>query len=203
MSVYTVTFVIKTTWEIGKTWELRTATPVPRPIQCIELDLRNKTTSEFRIVFHSPLGVTNSHVTLYKYYCQLRERILSGLWNIKGTPKKMPSIPETFNIFREPNVQQSAITLVPTITHLFGYVTLVTSTQTLYDVLNSLSLWGDPRSDEVFAYLWYIYINLFVYGMYTDPFTTARIYKWLLIYTYSKGPGDWDKSPNPMMRQDL
>ncbi len=35
-------------WEIGPTWELRTATPVPRPIQYTEMDLRNKTTSELR-----------------------------------------------------------------------------------------------------------------------------------------------------------
>ncbi len=47
------------------TWELRAATPVPRPIQYIEIDLRNKTTSEFRTVFHSPLGVPNSQVPLY------------------------------------------------------------------------------------------------------------------------------------------
>ncbi len=56
--------VFKTTREIGTTWELRTATPVPRPIQDIETDLRNKTTSEFRTVFHSPLGDPNSQVSL-------------------------------------------------------------------------------------------------------------------------------------------
>ncbi len=61
----TVKLVFKTTWEIGTTWELRTAIPVPRPIQYIEIDLRNKTTPEFRTVFHSPLGVPNSQVPLY------------------------------------------------------------------------------------------------------------------------------------------
>ncbi len=44
----------------------RTATPVPRPIQYTEIDLRNKTTSELRTVFHSPLGVPNCQVPLYK-----------------------------------------------------------------------------------------------------------------------------------------
>ncbi len=61
----TVKPVFKTTWEIGTTWALRTATPVPRPIQDIETYLINKTTSELRTVFHSPLGVPNSHVPLY------------------------------------------------------------------------------------------------------------------------------------------
>ncbi len=37
----------------------------PSPIQYMEMDLRNKTTSEFRNVFHSPLGVPNSQVSLY------------------------------------------------------------------------------------------------------------------------------------------
>ncbi len=60
----TVKPVFKTTWEIGTTWELRTATSVPMPIQYREIDLRNKTTSEFRTVFHSPLGVPNSQVSL-------------------------------------------------------------------------------------------------------------------------------------------
>ena len=58
-SVYTVKPAFKTTWEIGTTWELRTATSVPRPIQYTEMDLENKNTSEFRTVFHSPLGVPN------------------------------------------------------------------------------------------------------------------------------------------------
>ncbi len=62
----TVKPVFKTTWEIGTTCELRTATAVPRPIQDIEeIDLRNKTTSESRTVFHSTLGVPNSKVPLY------------------------------------------------------------------------------------------------------------------------------------------
>ncbi len=61
----TVKPVFKATWEIGITWELRTATPVPRPFQYMEVDLRNKATSEFRTLFHSPLGIPNSQVSLY------------------------------------------------------------------------------------------------------------------------------------------
>ncbi len=64
----TMTPVFKTTWEIGITWKLRTVTPIPMPIQYIEMDLRNKTISEFRTVFRSPWGVPNSQVSLYKYY---------------------------------------------------------------------------------------------------------------------------------------
>ncbi len=45
-------------------WELRKTTSASKPIQYIEMDLRNKTTSEFRTVFHSPLGVPNSQVPL-------------------------------------------------------------------------------------------------------------------------------------------
>ncbi len=56
----TVKPAIKTTWEIGTPWELRTATSVPSCIHYVEMDLRNKTTSEFRTVFDSPLGVPNS-----------------------------------------------------------------------------------------------------------------------------------------------
>ncbi len=64
-TLYTVKPVFKTTWEIGTTWELRTTTSAPRPIQYTEMDLRNKTSSEFRTDFHSPLGVSNSYVPLY------------------------------------------------------------------------------------------------------------------------------------------
>ncbi len=42
MSLYTVKPVFKTTGEIGTTWELRTVTSVPRHIQYIQTDLRNK-----------------------------------------------------------------------------------------------------------------------------------------------------------------
>ncbi len=35
------------------------------PIQYTEMDLRNKTTSEFRTVIHIPVGVPNSQVSLY------------------------------------------------------------------------------------------------------------------------------------------
>ena len=63
-SLSTVKPIFKTIWEIGITWELRTATPIPRHIQYIEVDLRNKTTSKFRTVFHSPMGVPNS-----KFHC--------------------------------------------------------------------------------------------------------------------------------------
>ena len=46
--------VIKTTREIGTTWELRTATSDPRSIDYTEMDQRNKTTSEFRTVLTIP-----------------------------------------------------------------------------------------------------------------------------------------------------
>ena len=61
----TVKPVFKTTWEIGTTWEIRPSTSVPRSIHYIVMDLRNKTTSEFRTDFHSPLGVPISQVPLY------------------------------------------------------------------------------------------------------------------------------------------
>ncbi len=64
----TVKPVLKTTWEIGTTWELRTCTSVPRSIHYIVMDLRNKTTSEFRTDFHSPLGVPNSQRQLVMLY---------------------------------------------------------------------------------------------------------------------------------------
>ncbi len=54
-----------TTGQIGTTWELRTATRVPMRIRYTEMNLRNKTTSELRTVFHSPLDVPNSQVRLY------------------------------------------------------------------------------------------------------------------------------------------
>ena len=63
--IYTVKPIFKTTWAIGTAWGLRTAVSVPRSIQYIEMALRNKTTSEFRTVFDSPLGVPNSQVLLY------------------------------------------------------------------------------------------------------------------------------------------
>ncbi len=50
----TVKSVFKTTSEIGTIWELRAATSVPSPIQYTEMDLKNKTTSEFRTVFTVP-----------------------------------------------------------------------------------------------------------------------------------------------------
>ncbi len=56
----TVKPVFKTTWEIGTPWELRTAASVRNYIQYMGMDLRNKTTSEFRTLFPSPLGVPNS-----------------------------------------------------------------------------------------------------------------------------------------------
>ena len=65
---HTVKPVFKTTWEIGTTWQLRTSTGVPSPIQYMEMDLRNQTTSEFRIIFYSPLGVPNLQVSLYIFY---------------------------------------------------------------------------------------------------------------------------------------
>ncbi len=68
----TVKPVFKTTWEIGKTCELRTSTSVPRSIHFIEIDLRNKTTSEFRTAFDSPLDVLNFQVPLYFQELQTR-----------------------------------------------------------------------------------------------------------------------------------
>ncbi len=53
-------------WPLTDNNIIRTATSVPiyRSIHYIEMDLRNKTTSEFRTVFDSPLGVPNSQVIL-------------------------------------------------------------------------------------------------------------------------------------------
>ena len=45
-----------------------TTTPVPRPIQYKKMELRNKTTSELRTVFRSPLGIPNSQAPLYMYW---------------------------------------------------------------------------------------------------------------------------------------
>ena len=63
----TVKPVFKTTGErkIGTTWELRTATSVPRSIHHIEMDMKNKTTLQFMTVLDGPLGVPNSQVPLY------------------------------------------------------------------------------------------------------------------------------------------
>ncbi len=56
VNAYTVKPVFMTTWEIRTTWELRTATSVPRSIQYryVDMDLRNKATSEFRGVLTVP-----------------------------------------------------------------------------------------------------------------------------------------------------
>ncbi len=51
--VYSETCLYDHLRKIGTTWELRTATLVPRSIHYIEIDLRNKTISEFRTVFDS------------------------------------------------------------------------------------------------------------------------------------------------------
>ncbi len=64
ININTVKPVFTTTCEIGTTWELRTTTSVPQSIQYMEMDLTNKTTSEFRTVLDSPLGVPNSQVPL-------------------------------------------------------------------------------------------------------------------------------------------
>ncbi len=61
---YTVNSVFKTTCEIGKTWDLRPNTLVPRPNTLVSRPHGNEITSEFRTVFHSPLGVPNSQVSL-------------------------------------------------------------------------------------------------------------------------------------------
>ncbi len=70
---YTVKPVFNTTWEIGTPWELRTAISVPSRMQCVQMDLRNKTTSEFRTVSLSPFGVPNSQVPLYVGHCGGRD----------------------------------------------------------------------------------------------------------------------------------
>ena len=63
----TVKPVFKTIWEIGTTWELRTATSIPRSIlnHYTEMDLKNKTTPEFKTVCGSPLSVPTSEIPLY------------------------------------------------------------------------------------------------------------------------------------------
>ncbi len=61
---YTVKPAFKTTCEIRTTLESGPATSVPGPIHHMEMDLRNKNTSEFMIAFHSPLVVPNSQVPL-------------------------------------------------------------------------------------------------------------------------------------------
>ncbi len=66
LAVFTVRPVFKTTWKIRTTWELRSTTSVPIPIQyIIVMVLRNKTTTEVRTVFDSPLGVLTSQLLLY------------------------------------------------------------------------------------------------------------------------------------------
>ncbi len=47
-----------TTWDIRTAWQLRKlyCTSLPSPIQFMVTDLGYKTTSEFRTVFHRPLG---------------------------------------------------------------------------------------------------------------------------------------------------
>ncbi len=49
---------------MGTPWELRTATSVPRFIQYVEMNLRNKTNLGIQDSFDSPLGVPNSQVSL-------------------------------------------------------------------------------------------------------------------------------------------
>ncbi len=85
----TVKPVIKTTWEIGITWELRTATPVPRSIHYIEMNLRNKSTSEFRTDFHSPLGVPNSQVALYISCMPWHYYLITPIQNVQRRAAKL------------------------------------------------------------------------------------------------------------------
>ena len=68
---YTVKPAFKTTWYMGTTWELRTPTSVPRPVQYIEMDLWNRTPAEFSTVFHSALDVPNFLVSLFLTFKQL------------------------------------------------------------------------------------------------------------------------------------
>ena len=87
-NIRTVKPVFKTIWEIGATWELRTATSVPSSIHHTEMDLRNKTTSEFRTVLESPLGVPNSQFPLYMVaYCDFLQ---VSIWRPEyGDPMKI------------------------------------------------------------------------------------------------------------------
>ncbi len=61
---------------------LRTATSVPRSIHYIEMDLRNKTTLEFRTGFDSPLDVPNSQVPLYidKHHTIIAESFFNEIY---------------------------------------------------------------------------------------------------------------------------
>ncbi len=73
-------------YKIGTTLELRTATSVPGSIQYIEhaeMDLRNKTTSEFRTALGSPLGVPNSQVALYIYMLAIRHLSANSAYDLQ------------------------------------------------------------------------------------------------------------------------
>ncbi len=61
----TVKPVFKTTCEIGTTWILGPDTLISSPIHHMEIDLGNKTTSEFRTAFHRPSCGPNSQAPLY------------------------------------------------------------------------------------------------------------------------------------------
>ncbi len=86
--IYTVKPVFKTTWEIGTTLKLRTATSVPRSIYQIEMDLRKRTTSEFRTVLDSPLDVLNSKVPASLY------------WNYNSGSVTVPPVLKWKNLFK-------------------------------------------------------------------------------------------------------
>ncbi len=88
VNICTAKRVFKTTWEIGTTWEL-TAAPVPRPIQYIELDLRNKTTSEFRTVF-SVSWV--SLILRYAVYSLKVEPYIATAYYFYSPPSKMRQV---------------------------------------------------------------------------------------------------------------
>ncbi len=81
----TVKPVFNTTSEIGTTWELRTATSVHRPIQYIEMDLRNKATSEFRGQFFTVPWVS----LIPRLHCILSK--ILGL-NISIFPPRFPAL---------------------------------------------------------------------------------------------------------------
>ncbi len=87
------------------------------PIQYTEMDLRNKTTSEFRTVFHSPLGVPNSQVSLYivneldgQFLCILNEFQIGCISRLKyvyyftsictsGTKPEITDLPSHMYLF--------------------------------------------------------------------------------------------------------
>ena len=76
--------------------ELRAATWVPSSIHYMEMGLR-KATSEFRTVFHSPLGVPNSQVSLYSQF-HSRARQWENEVEQASTRMSWPGLWESFSL---------------------------------------------------------------------------------------------------------